>query len=65
MPLPFEEWWRGIKWPMSVRALSKFGVERLQQFNSNLVMLIYNIKTQGKFVLGYNPVIFDRVMGLF
>jgi len=28
-------------------------------------MLIYNIKTQVEFDLGYNPLIFDRVMGLF
>jgi len=28
-------------------------------------MLIYNIKTQVKFGLGYNPLIFDGVMGLF
>jgi len=27
-------------------------------------MLIYNIKTQVKFDLEYNPLIFDRVMGL-
>jgi len=27
-------------------------------------MLIYNIKTQVKFDLGYNPLIFDGVMGL-
>jgi len=27
-------------------------------------MLIYNIKTQAKFDLGYNPLIFDGVMGL-
>jgi len=27
-------------------------------------MLIYNIKTQVEFDLGYNPLIFDRVMGL-
>ena len=27
-------------------------------------MLIYNIKTQVKSDLGYNPLIFDRVMGL-
>ena len=26
-------------------------------------MLIYNIKTQVKFDLGYNPLIFDSVMG--
>ena len=52
MPLPFEEWWRGIKcYPCPcvracvrpcVRPLSKFGVrsitfERLHRFNSNLV----------------------------
>jgi len=28
-------------------------------------MLMYNIKTQVKFDLGYNPLIFDGVMGLF
>jgi len=28
-------------------------------------MLIYNIKTQVKFDLGYNPLIFYGVMGLF
>jgi len=27
-------------------------------------MLIYDIKTQVKIDLGYNPLIFDRVMGL-
>jgi len=27
-------------------------------------MFIYNIKTQVKFDLGYNPLIFDGVMGL-
>ena len=27
-------------------------------------MLIYNIKTQVEFDLGYNPLIFDGVMGL-
>ena len=50
-----------------VRPLSKFGVrsitfERLLQFQFG--MLIYNIKTQVEFDLGYNPLIFDRVMGL-
>ena len=52
-----------------VRPLSKFGVrsitfERLHWFNSNLVCYIYSIKTQVNFDLGYNPLIFDRVMGL-
>jgi len=28
-------------------------------------MLIYNIKTQVEFDLGYNPLIFDGVMGLY
>jgi len=28
-------------------------------------MLIYNIKTQADFDYGYNPLIFDGVMGLF
>jgi len=27
-------------------------------------MLIYNIKTQVEFDLGYNPLVFDGVMGL-
>jgi len=27
-------------------------------------MLIYNIETQVEFDLGYNPLIFDRVMGI-
>ena len=61
MPSPFEEWWRGIKcYPCpSFCPLSKFGVrsitfERLHRFNLN-GMLIYNIKTQVKFDLGYNP----------
>jgi len=73
MSPPFEEWWRGIKcYPCAcvrpcVRLLSKFGVssitfERLHRFNFG--MLIYNIKTQVEFDLGYNPLIFDRVMGL-
>ena len=59
MPPPFEEWWRGIKcYPCpcvhsSVRpSVIKFG------------MLIYNIKTQVKFDLGYNPLNFYGVMGL-
>jgi len=48
-----------------VRPLSKFGVrsitfERLHRFD----MLILNIKTQVKFDLGYNTLIFDGVMGL-
>jgi len=52
----------------SVRPLLKFGVrsitfERLSiQFKFG--MLIYKIKTQVEFDLGYNPLIFDRVMGL-
>ena len=50
----------------SVRPLSNFGVrsktfERLHRFDSNLVCLY---KTQVKFDLGYNPLIFDGVMGL-
>ena len=51
----------------SVRPLSKFGVrsitfERLHRFKFG--MLIYNVKTQVKFDLGYNPLNFDGVMGL-
>ena len=47
----------------SVRPLSKFGVRSITiQFKFG--MLIYNIKTQVEFDLGYNPLIFDRVMGI-
>ena len=75
MPPPFEESWRSIKcYPCpcvrsSVRPCvrPKFGVrsitfERLHRFKFG--MFIYNIKTQVKFDLGYNPLIFDGVMGL-
>ena len=65
--------------PRSVRAFVRacvrpsvrpiFGVrlitfERLHHFQFKFGMLIYNIKTQVKFDLGYNPLIFDGVMGL-
>jgi len=74
MPPPFEEWWRGIEcYPYlcvrsSVCPLSKFGVRSLTWKTASIQfkfgMLIYNIKTQVKFDLGYNPLIFDGVMGL-
>jgi len=60
--------------PLSVRALfhpsiikiwcplNNFGKTALIQFKFS--MLIYNIKTQVEFNLGYNPLIFDGVMGL-
>jgi len=74
MPPPFEEWWRGIKcYPClcvrsSVRPseiwclLNNFWKTALIQFKFG--MFIYNIKTQVKFDLGYNPLFFDGVMGL-
>ena len=76
MPPPFKEWWRGIKcYPCpSVRAdvrasvikiccpLNNFWKTAWIQFKFG--MFIYNIKTQVKFDLGYNPLIFDGVMGL-
>jgi len=76
MPPPFEEWWRGIKcYPClsvrsSVRAsgikiwcpLNNFWKTASIQFKFG--MLIFYIKTQVEFNLGYNPLIFDRVMGL-
>ena len=40
------------------------GVELEKLWNYAFGMLIYNIKTQVKFDLGYNPLIFDGVMGL-
>jgi len=79
MPPPFEEWWRGIKcYPCpcvraSVRACVRPSVIKIWCPLNNFwktasiqfkFMLIYNIKTQAKFDLGYNPLIFDRVMGL-
>ena len=72
MPPPFEEWWRGIKcYPcLCVRPsvikiwcpLINFWKTASIQFKFG--MLIYNIKTQVKFDLDYNPLIFDAVMGL-
>jgi len=52
----------------SVRPLSKFGVRSItferRSIQFKFGMLIYNIKTQVKFDLGYNPLILDGVMGL-
>jgi len=77
MPPPFEEWWRGIKcYPCPcVRASVRPSVRYqnwcpLNNFWKTALirlifgMLMYNIKTQVKFDLGYNPLIFDGVMGL-
>jgi len=76
MPPPFEEWWRGIKsYPCPcVRACVRPSVIKswcpLNNFwktasiQLKFGMLIYNIKTQVKFDLGNNPLIFDGVMGL-
>ena len=79
MPPPFEEWWRGIKCyplsvPVSVRPSACPSVIKIRCLLNNFWktawiqfkfgMLIYNIKTQVEFDLGYNPLIFDRVMGL-
>jgi len=70
MSPPFEEWCRGIKcYPCpcvrpSVRALSNFGVRSITFVKFKFGMMIYNIKTQVEIDLGYNALIFDRVMGL-
>ena len=79
MPTPFEEWWRGIKcYPCPcVRAsvgacvrpseiwcpLNNFRKTASIEFKFG--MLIYNIKTQVKFDLGYNPLFFLRSNGPF
>ena len=47
---------------VSVRSLNNFWKTASIPFKFG--MLIYNIKTQVEFDLGYNPLIFDRVMGL-
>ena len=68
MPPSFEEWWRGIKCypcPSVIKIwcpLNNFWKTASIQFKFS--MLIYNIKTQVKFDLGYNPLIFDGVIGL-
>jgi len=74
MPPPFEEWWRGIKcYPcLCVRPsvikiwcpLNNFWKTASIQFKFGMLIYMYNIKTQVKFDLGYNLLIFDRVMGL-
>jgi len=77
MPPPFEEWWRGIKcYPCPcVRSCVRPSVIKIWCPLNNFWktasirfifgMLMYNNKTQVKFDLGYNPLIFDGVMGLF
>jgi len=81
MPPPFEEWWRGIKcYPCpcvrsSVRACMRASVIKSWcQLNNfwktasiqfKFGMLIYNIKTQVKFDLGYNFTNFWRSYGPF
>jgi len=56
MPPPFEEWWSGIKcYPCPCVHIRPF----------IFGMLTYNIKTQVEFDLGYTPLIFDWVMGLY
>jgi len=78
MPPPFKEWGGGALSVTPVRAcvracvrpsdikswcpLNNFWKTASIQFKFG--MLIYNIKTQVKFDLGYNPLIFDGVMGL-
>jgi len=76
MPPLFEEWWRGIKCypcpcisacvcPSVIKIwcpLNNFWKTASIQFKFS--MLIHNIKTQVEFDLGYNPLIFDGVMGL-
>ena len=61
MPPPFEEWWRGIKCnPCPLNNFSKTASIQIK-----FGMLIYNIKTQVEFDMGYNPLMFDGVMGLY
>jgi len=68
---PFEEWWRGIKcYPCPCVRLSEIWCPlnnfwKTASIQFKFGMLIYNIKTQVKFDLGYNPLIFDGVMGLY
>jgi len=63
MPPPFEEWWRGIKCKIKIWCpLNNFWKTASIQFKFG--MLIYNFKTQVEFDLGYNPLLFDRVMDL-
>ena len=77
MPTLFEEWWRGIKcYPVRacVRACVRPSIIKIwcplnifwktASIQFKFGMLIYNIKTQVEFELGYNPLIFDGVMGL-
>ena len=72
MPPPFEEWWRGIKYypcPCVRPSVIKIWCPLNNFWKTASIwfifgMLMYNIKTQVKFDLGYNPLIFDRVMGL-
>ena len=71
MPPPFKEWYRGIKCypcpslrPSVIKIwcpLNNFWKTASIQFKFG--MLIYNIKTQVKFDLGYNSLIFDGVKG--
>ena len=77
MPPPFEEWWKGIKcYPCpcvrtSVRPsvikiwcpLNNFWNTKSIQFKFG--MLIFNIKTQVKFDLGYNPPIFTELWAFY
>jgi len=65
MPPPFEEWWRGIKCypcpcvhPSIIKIwcpLNNF--KKTASIHFKFGMLIYNIKTQVEFDLGYNPLI--------
>jgi len=67
MPPPFENG-EGALRVIPVRAFVHSSV-RYQNLKDCIYlfkfgMLIYNIKTQVELNLGYNPLIFDRVMGL-
>ena len=72
MTPPFKEWWRGIKgYPCQCVRLSVIKIWcplnnfwKTASIQFKFGMLIYNIKTQIEFDFGYNPLIFDRVMGL-
>ena len=73
MPPPFEEWWRGIKCypcPFVRPSVIKFWCPLNYFWKTASIqfifgMLIYNIKTQVEFHLGYNQLIFDGVIYAF
>ena len=65
MPTPFKNGGGALS-VTPVRACVRLSVIKIWCPLNNLIkfgMLIYNIQTQVEFDLGYNPIIFDGVMG--